>query len=449
MEIVSSNPSGGTALSATSYVSAFGAMVLSLAGGFTAPTRETFAVMATGWVLCLGRHTVTRVIASAAENAAKHLASYRRFFNRARWEPDRLFADLLVKVLLPLAAPNGRPLLAGDDSTCSKFGRKVAFAGYYRDAVRSTPKRSVVHWAHCWVVLSLQLRVPFWPLRVISCPIMARLYRKPAACRAGHPFRTRGELLLEMVAKVTRLLPEREFDLAVDGAYPSDELLKGLPTNVHLVSRIRSDAALYDQPAPRRKKGPGRRRRKGDRMKSLPEIAAGVRRWERRLVVAYGRRRMRLLHSFQALWWHVAKDRPIQVVIVRDPAGKEKDDFFFTTDLAMKPARVVELYAARWGIEEAIREAKQSTGFDDVQGWSARSVERQAPFALLMLSLVKAWYLQHAAPIERPQELPSVAVMLTKLRMAHWRQRISSLSLRGNDMRKFTMALETTLAAAA
>ncbi len=36
----------------TDYVSAFGAMVLSLAGGFTAPTKETFAVLATGWVLC-------------------------------------------------------------------------------------------------------------------------------------------------------------------------------------------------------------------------------------------------------------------------------------------------------------------------------------------------------------------------------------------------------------
>lgn len=449
MEIVSRNLIGGTALGTANYVSAFGAMVLTLAGGFTAPTRETFAVVATGWMLCLGRHTVTRVIASAAERAGKHLASYRRFFSRARWEPDRLFADLLVKVLLPLVAPDGRPLLAGDDSTCSKFGRKVAFAGYYRDAVRSTPKHNVVHWAHCWVVLTLQVRLPLWPLRVISFPIMARLYRKPTACNARHPFRTRGELLLEMVSKVTKLLPEREFDLAVDGAYPSDELLKGLPASVHLVSRIRSDAALYDQPVPPRKKRPGRRRRKGDRMKALPQIAAGVGRWERRMVVAYGKRRMRLLYSFQALWWHVAKDRLIQVVIVRDPAGKEKDDFFFTTDLAMKPARVVELYAARWGIEEAIREAKQSTGFDDVQGWSARSVERQAPFALLMLSLVKAWYLQHAAPREHPQELPSVAAMLTKLRMAHWRERISKLSLRSSDMRKFAKALETTLAAAA
>ena len=57
-------------------------------------------------------------------------------------------------------------------------------------------------------------------------------------------------------------------------------------------------------------------------MKALPQIAAGVGRWERRMVVAYGQRRMRLLYSFQALWWHVAKDRLIQVVIVRDPAGK-------------------------------------------------------------------------------------------------------------------------------
>lgn len=432
----------------TDYVSAFGALALSLAGGFTAPTKETFVVLVTGWVLCLGRHTVTRIVDSIADRAGKHVSSYRRFFSRARWDPDEPFLDLFAKTLVPLAAKTGTINLAGDDSTCSKFGRLVAFAGYFLDAVHSTAAQKVVHWAHCWVVLSLQVRVPFWPLRVIGFPVMARLYRKEADGDKRHPFRTRGQLLLEMVIKVSGLLPQREFTLAVDGAYPSEELLKGLPKNVQLISRMRCDAALYDLPLQRRKKGPGRRRQKGERLKSLAQIAAGVKRWERRVVVAYGKRRVRLVHSFRALWWKVAKGRLLQVVIVRDPAGKEKDDFFFTTDLSMKPGRVVELYAARWAIEEVFREGKQLAGFADVQGWSPRSVERQAPFALLTLSLVKAWYLQHVAPKDRPKELPSAAAMFTKLRMAHWQERISALSLPRKEMRELTKALHATLAAA-
>ena len=90
-------------------------------------------------------------------------------------------------------------------------------------------------------------------------------------------------------------------------------------------------------------------------------------------------------------------------MIVRDTSGKEKDDYFFTEDLSMDPARAVELYCSRWGIEEAIREAKQVMGFDEVQGWKERTVERQAPFALMLLSLAKAWYVRHVAPTERPE----------------------------------------------
>lgn len=436
-------------MDATSYVSALEGLILSLAASFTAPTQATFATLVAGWVLCLGRRCVTRVVASAAERATKHWSTYHRFFRRARWEPDELFLRCAETVLVPRLAASGKLVLAGDDTTCGKFGRRVAYAGYYRDAVRSTPQQKVLHWAHAWVLLTLQLRLPLWPLRVISFPIMARLYRKEADCTPAHPFRTRQQLLLEMVQKLSQRLPGRQCTLLVDGAYPSEELLRGLPASVELVSRLRSDAALYALPPRRRRKGPGRPRQKGERLPAPAQLAAQGRGWERRRVLAYGREHRRLLSSFPALWWKVARGRVLQVVMVRDPAGKERDDYFFTTDLALAPAQVVELYAARWGIEEAIREAKQSFGFAEVQGWSRRSVERQAPFALLVLSLVKVWYVLHVAPVEHPAELPSAAVMLTQLRLAYWQERISQLSLPGRELRKLARALEATLAAAA
>ena len=436
-------------MGATKYVSAFEAMLLSLTACFTAPTRETFTALATGWTLCLGRPTVTRIVRSAGSRARKHLSSYHRFFRTARWSPDDLFLAFVTRILVPLVAPAGKIVLAGDDTTCSKFGRRVAFAGYFRDAVLSTPTRKVVRWAHTWVIVTMQVRVPFWPLRTVSFPVMARLYRKEADCNARHTFRTRGELLVEMIRKLAERLPGREFELVADGAYPSRELVKTLPRDVELVSRIRSDAALYALPPRRRKGRRGRPREKGERLPRLGEIAARARRWEKRVAVMYGKRRVRLLHSFTALWWGVAKARRIQVVIVRDPSRKQKDDYLFTTDLSMKPARVAELYAMRWGIEEAIREAKQSFGFADVQGWTKRSVERQAPFALLMLSLVKAWYVRHAAPAERPGAMPSAAAMLTRLRTAYWRRRIMKLSAPRREVRQFLEAIESLLWAAA
>ena len=436
-------------MGATKYVSAFEAMLLSLAACFTAPTRETFLAVATGWVLCLGRPAVTRIVRSAGSRARKHLATYHRFFRAARWSVDDLFLTFVTRILVPLVAPAGKIVLAGDDTTCTKFGRRVAFAGHFRDAVLSTSARTVVRWAHAWVIVTMQVRLPFWPLRTVSFPVMARLYRKEADCDALHPFRARGELLVEMVRKLAPRLPGREFELVADGAYPSRELVKTLPRNVKLVSRIRSDAALYALPPRRRKGQRGRPREKGDRLPRLGEIATRARRWERRVIVMYGRKRVRMLHSFTALWWGVAKARRIKVVIVRDPSGTQKDDFLFTTDLSMKPARVAEIYAMRWGIEEVIREAKQSFGFAEVQGWSEGAVERQAPFALLTLSLVKAWYVGHAASRERPEAMPSAARMLTRLRAAYWGKRISALSLPRREKRQFAEAIESALQAAA
>jgi hypothetical protein len=62
------------------------------------------------------------------------------------------------------------------------------------------------------------------------------------------------------------------------------------------------------------------------------------------------------------LWYAVCPDRPVLLVIVRDPDGVERDDFFFTTDLVMTPAQVVNPYAGRWSTEDTFRNAKQFLG---------------------------------------------------------------------------------------
>jgi hypothetical protein len=49
-------------------------------------------------------------------------------------------------------------------------------------------------------------------------------------------------------------------------------------------------------------------------------------------------------------WYHVSKT-PVLLVICRDPAGQEQDDFFFRTDLTRKPAQAVGGLAGRWSIE--------------------------------------------------------------------------------------------------
>ena len=312
----------------------------------------------------------------------------------------------------------------------------------------STGSKTVFHRAHCWVVMSLQVWLPRWR-KVLTFPVLARLYRKETDCDRNHPFRTRQQLAAEMIGTVAAWLPEREIEVVADGAYPCEELVRKRPANVELTSRMRSDAAIYALPKRPRRRGPGRPREKGRRLPTPARLAKRVRAWKRVRVFMYGEERERLVWTRVVLWWKVSRAVPVLLVISRDPEGKEPDDFFFTTDVGAEGAHVIETFARRWGIEEAFREGKQLIGFGKVQGWRPRTVERQAPFGLFVLSVVKAWYVHEVALRRRLKELPATAAMLTALRLAYWRQRIMQLSLPKRQTREILGAISNALSAAA
>ena len=114
----------------------------------------------------------------------------------------------------------------------------------------------------------------------------------------------------------------------------------GLP-RTHFTSRMRRDAALY-QPAPPRTGKRGR-----PRYQRRP--AAHPSRTGQHRANKDGRRRgrpcsgatplQRLVLVRDVLWYAVNKRDLLRLVIVRDPAGAEPDDFFVTTDLPASGAR--------------------------------------------------------------------------------------------------------------
>ncbi len=66
------------------------------------------------------------------------------------------------------------------------------------------------------------------------------------------------------------------------------------------------------------------------------------------------------------------------LVISRDPAGKEKDDFFFTTDTTLPTAEVIGGFASRWSIEDTFKNTKQFIGGQEPQTWKRKGTERVA-----------------------------------------------------------------------
>jgi len=457
-----------------------------LAPAFTAPTLVTFLHLATGWVLCRSRPAVTSLVLTVGErllgHAARHWVTYERFFYRAAWSLEEVSRLLLVRVVVPLVDAFGEPGEDGpgagrlppvslniDDTTAARYGRHVAYAGYFKDASASNALKTVCHWSHNWVIGCVHLRCRLWPDWVIALPVLFALYRKRKDCDGPRPFRSRHELAAAMLGQARAALPGRKIEVGADGQYATQVLCGAVARDngESLVSRIRSDAALYALPPKRRP--PGRRGRAPKKGKRLPTprvmAARRKKRWRTVEVLAYGRRVKKLVLSVVCLWPHVCGYEPIKLLIVRDPDGKQRDDFFFCTDPAVSDERVVERAAARWPIEECIRDAKQHGGFEKVQGWCKRTVERQAPFALVVQTLVKAWYVRHAAAgkdaarvrprgheacgwlKEKPH--PSYLDMLATLRRALWEDRINTNSTPAGRAWGIWKVLHFTLCAAA
>lgn len=442
-----------------------------LAPAFTRPTLVSFLHIVTGWVLCRSRPTVTNLVctigSSLLSHAARHWTVYEKFFYRAAWELPEVSRLLLTRVITPLidrCAVGSQIDLDIDDTTCSRCGKHVAWAGYFKDASISNTTRTVVHWAHNWVIGCIVLRDRRWRRWVIGLPVLCVLYCKKPDCGRTHPFLTRQQIAARMIRDTRDALPDRTIRVAADGQYATGEVVNaaaGIGSN--LVSRLRSDAAIYALAPKRKRFKRGRRKKRGRRLPTPRQLAQRRKTgWRTVKVLAYGKRVRRRVLPVVCLWYHVSKDKPIKLLIVRDPSGKQKDDYLFCTDPTVSDEQIIERFAARWPIEECIRDGKQTGGLEQVQGWCRRTVERQAPFALIVQTLVKSWYLLHGADAAsaqprgakicgwlREKDHPSYLDMLATLRRVLWTRRIKCNSTLAGRVRRLLEPLRFTLCAAA
>jgi hypothetical protein len=370
--------------------------------------------------------------------------AYHRFVRDGAWTMSGLWRVLAIHAVARFA-PTGVIIVDCDDTLFHKSGRKVEGAGVFRDAVRSTTRRVVYALGLNLVVITLRVAPP-WGGCPIGVPISARLHRK-------NDTTTTVEHAAAMMRELADWLPEREFHLCADGAYAS---LAGadLP-RTHLTSRMRRDAALY-QAAPPRTGKPGRPRTKGQRLPTPPELAdqVGKRGWRKVSVDMRGRPVERLVHVRDVLWYRVCPNKLVRLVIVRDPAGVQPDDFFFTTDLTNTGAQVASRYPGRWCIEVTFRDSKQNLGGQHPQTWKRQGPERAACLSLWLHATVWCWYID-THPTGRGwttrawytrKTTPSFLDALAALRRVLWSQRITAMSRSGANSTKITDSILDTLA---
>ena len=194
-------------------------------------------------------------------------------------------------------------------------------------------------------------------------------------------------LLLALLARIAGLIPLTY--LVLDGHFGTNAALQmARQCNLHLISKLRCDSALY-LPYDGAYAGRGPRRIYGDRLdpRAMPEASL------RQTAVADGIE----TRIYQVQARHKTFPCPLNiVVIVKTNLTTEAmaHVILFSSDTALPFATLIDYYCLRFQLEFNFRDAKQYWGLEDFMNTSARGVTNAANLALFMVNLVERLLLE-------------------------------------------------------
>jgi len=351
----------------------------------TERTGQALIELVTGWLFVPGRSLADRFRAVSSERAAD---AYYRVLDKARWSMEEVSMRLLKLIIR--SWPQETLFLVGDDTFLARKGSKVFGAGMHRDGCLSTRSRTIKRWGHNWVVLCVLVESKRHPGRFYSLPVLAELYlNKATAQKLGRKHRKKTEIMLDLVRRVDRELPDQKLHFLGDYGYTAPAVLAQFPARVEVTGRAHSRARLYE-PAPPRRAGRGRPRIRGQRLPALRQLLDRDGE-EREFDVAPGRRYRVRMASAKGCF-HQAPQRLVRVVTLEHVAKRREDEVFFTTQSDVSAEDVVRWYSRRWSIEVTFRDTKQHLAVGREKNRTPRAAERTAPMGFMLYSLVVMWH---------------------------------------------------------
>ena len=411
---------------------------------------DSAKVLLVGAILAPGKRTVSAILRVMGLSQSRNFQTYHRVLNRAVWS-SLSASRILLMHLLAVFAPTGPLVMGLDDTIERRRGSKIAATGIYRDPVRSSESHFVKTSGLRW--LSLQLLVPIhWAQRIWGLPfltVLAPSERYHQAHRHRHKRLT--DWARQMLLQVRRWLPNRAIVVVADSSFAALELLAAVaqkPTPVHLVTRLRLDAQLYD-PAPPRLPGTiGRPRIVGQRLATINQLIDNpYTPWQSMVMEDwYGEGDYPLeFVSSTAVWYHTGMPAvPIRWVLIQDPLGRFDPQALLCTDVHAEPIQILKWFRRRWQVEVTFEEVRAHLGVETQRQWSHKAILRTTPALLALFSIVTALadHLQKQHPFVLPQatwyrkHLPTFADALALVRQRLWQLRTFQMSMDDPNMVK-------------
>ncbi|GAC1402043.1 MAG: hypothetical protein NVSMB65_19290 [Chloroflexota bacterium] len=386
--------------------SAILAILATFAPAFTAPTFAHAQVLVYGTLLAVGRRTVTAALRAVGLVDERHFTTYHRVLNRAVWSPLVLSRLLLGLLVVTLLVP-GAPLLVVIDETLERrWGKKIAYKGRFRDAVRSRGPHIVTSPGVQWLCVLLLVPVP-WSRRPWACPFLTVPALAPAtSAKLGKRHRTAVDRAGLLIRLVRRWQPDREIVLVGDSGFAAVSLGHTCRRQtVALVSRLRLDAALYDPPAPQPSAKRGPKPKKGPRQPSLAtRLVDAAMAWQTATVPWYGGVDEEVEWTTGTALWHRSGEAPLPLrwVLARDPQRCWRPLALLCTDPNVSAEQILRLYLLRWNVEVTFEELRAHLGLETQRQWSTPAIARTTPCLAGLFSLVVL--LAHAL---HPHHLPT------------------------------------------
>jgi hypothetical protein len=369
-------------------------------GLFTAPSWQSFALLACGWALATDRHTITTYRWLTGATAVKHFSRFYVFLGcplyTQRWH--------LWGAVIRHAAryvPEGEVIqVVFDDTTKKKAGQHIEGLARYRNGAGAARQEYRTLRGSNFVLGIMRLPLKQWPGHSLSVPIGLELYLKPAQATALNvPYCSRSQLARTMRDFLAEQLPGRSIRALADGGYATKDYGQGLPAATHVVGRFPISAKLYELPPPPPQKRRGAPRKKGALIGSPKILAKTTTGWSPHPSEAGAE-----VQAWRGLWHSVLPGQLLQVIVVRREATRSRNtsgrrkplpavEALFTTDLTLSIDAILREYRARWAVEIAIRDANAFDGLGQEQCRKRQRITGANTFRLVLAAARTLWFI--------------------------------------------------------
>ena len=254
-----------------------------------------------------------------------------------------------------------------------------------------------------------------WAHRVWALPFFTILAPSQRHHKSrGHRHKNLTDWARQMLTQVRRWLPHRAIVLVADSSFAALELLEALrqlSTPVHVVTRLRLDAALYHPAQSRQEKQMGRPRKVGKRLPTLKSLVDNPYTPWHTVVLKdwYGHGDYTLqITSHTAVWYHTGLPAvPIRWVLLKDPKGQFQPQALLCTDTSAQPIQILHWFRQRWQLEVTFEEVRAHLGVESQRQWSSLAIARTTPALLALFSIVTV--ITHQQLLQHPFDLPKAA----------------------------------------